>query len=157
SAGQRLDQWLVSQLSEVSRVRVRQLIEQRKVLVNGEAPKPSLRLRGGEKIVVTGKVELPPLKAFAEEIPLELVYEDADLAIINKPAGMSVHAGSGKNEAGSKGTLVNALLHRFGVLSQVGDELRPGIVHRLDKETSGLIIVAKTDTAHRALAQQFAE
>jgi 23S rRNA pseudouridine1911/1915/1917 synthase len=113
-------------------------------------------LRGGEEIVVAGKVELPPLKAFAEDIPIEIVYEDADLAIINKPAGMTVHAGAGKDQAGGKGTLVNALLHRFGRLSLMGGELRPGIVHRLDRETSGLIVVAKTDSAHRELARQFA-
>jgi len=101
-------------------------------------------------------VELPPLHAYPEDIPLDVVYEDADIAVINKAAGMTVHAGSGKNEAGSKGTLVNALLHRFGRLSEVGGELRPGIVHRLDKETSGLVIVAKNDRAHRKLAQQFA-
>jgi 23S rRNA pseudouridine1911/1915/1917 synthase len=85
-----------------------------------------------------------------------VIYEDADLAVINKSAGMSVHAGSGKNESGSRGTLVNALLHRFGSLSQAGGELRPGIVHRLDKQTSGLMIVAKSDKAHRKLAEQFA-
>jgi 23S rRNA pseudouridine1911/1915/1917 synthase len=100
-------------------------------------------------------VELPPLKAFPEDIPLEVVYEDESLAVINKPAGMSVHAGSGKNEAGNRGTMVNALLHRFSRLSQIGGELRPGIVHRLDKETSGLVIVAKSDLAHRRLAEQF--
>jgi len=156
AAGSRLDQWLVSQLPEVSRVRVRQLIEQGKILVNGSMGKPSFKLRGGEAIAITGRVELPPLKAFAEDIPLDVVYEDADLAVINKPAGMAVHAGSGKNQAGNQGTLVNALLHRFGKMSQVGGELRPGIVHRLDKETSGLVVVAKTDAAHRKLARQFA-
>jgi 23S rRNA pseudouridine1911/1915/1917 synthase len=154
--GRRLDQWLVSQLPDISRVRIQQLIEQKKVTIAGVVPKPSLHLRGGEEVVIHGKVELPPLKAFAEDIALDVVHEDADIAVLNKPAGMTVHAGSGKNEAGSKGTLVNALLHRFGVLSQVGGELRPGIVHRLDKETSGLIVVAKTDSAHRKLAQQFA-
>jgi 23S rRNA pseudouridine1911/1915/1917 synthase len=155
-SGRRLDQWLVSQLNDVSRVRVQQLIEQKKVTIAGAVPKPSLRLRGGEEVVILGRVELPPLKAYAEDIPLDVVYEDAEIAVLNKPAGMTVHAGSGKNEAGSKGTLVNALLHRFGALSQLGGNLRPGIVHRLDKETSGLIVVAKTDTAHRKLAQQFA-
>jgi 23S rRNA pseudouridine1911/1915/1917 synthase len=154
--GQRLDQWLAGQLADVSRVRIRQLIEQLKVTIAGVVPKPSLRLRGGEEIVIRGEVELPPLKAYAEDIPLDVVYEDADVAVINKPAGMTVHAGSGKNEAGSRGTLVNALLHRFGAMSQFGGVLRPGIVHRLDKETSGLVIVAKTDAAHRKLAQQFA-
>jgi 23S rRNA pseudouridine1911/1915/1917 synthase len=155
AAGARLDQWLTAQLPEVSRVRVQQLIEQNKILLNGSTPKPSLRLRGGEEIAITGAVELPPLKAFAEDIPLHVVYEDESLAVINKPAGMSVHAGSGKDEAGNRGTMVNALLHRFGKLSQAGGELRPGIVHRLDKETSGLVLVAKKDLAHRKLAEQF--
>lgn len=153
--GQRLDQWLATQLPEVSRVRVQQLIEQKKIQVNGAAPKPSLKLRGGEEIVITGAVELPPLKAFPEDIPLDVVYEDESLAVINKPAGMSVHAGSGKDQAGNRGTMVNALLHRFNQLSQLGGELRPGIVHRLDKETSGLVLVAKSDLAHRKLAEQF--
>ncbi len=155
AAGSRLDQWLVSQLPDASRVRVRQLIEQKKVLINGSLAKPSLRLRGGEEITITGKVARAPLKAFPEDIPLDIVYEDESLVVLNKPAGMVVHAGSGKDEAGNKGTLVNALLHRFGQLSNSGGELRPGIVHRLDKDTSGLLIVAKTDQAHRKLAQQF--
>jgi 23S rRNA pseudouridine1911/1915/1917 synthase len=84
-----------------------------------------------------------------------VVYEDDSLVVVNKPAGMMAHAGSGKGEEGNRGTLVNALLHRFQALSQLGGELRPGIVHRLDKETSGLLAVAKTDTAHRKLAEQF--
>jgi 23S rRNA pseudouridine1911/1915/1917 synthase len=155
AAGARLDQWLTSQLPEVSRVRIQQLIEQKKILINGSVPKPSMRLRGGEEIVITGAVELPPLKAFAEDIPLDVIYEDESIAVINKPAGMSVHAGSGKDDAGNRGTMVNALLHRFNRLSQIGGELRPGIVHRLDKETSGLVVVAKSDPAHRKLAEQF--
>ena len=153
--GRRLDQWLVSQLPDVSRVRVQQLIEQKKILINGKTPKPSMKLRGGEEIVITGQVELPPLKAFAEDIPLDVIYEDESIAVINKPAGMSVHAGSGKGEAGNRGTMVNALLHRFNRLSEIGGELRPGIVHRLDKETSGLVLVAKSDLAHRKLTEQF--
>jgi 23S rRNA pseudouridine1911/1915/1917 synthase len=156
AAGVRLDQWLAGQLPDVSRVRIQQLIEQKKILLKGSVPKPSLRLRGGEVITVTGQVELPPLKAFAEDIPLDVVYEDESIAVINKPAGMSVHAGSGKGEAGHRGTMVNALLHRFTRLSQIGGELRPVIVHRLDKETSGLLAVAKSDKAHRKLAEQFA-
>ena len=154
-SGQRLDHWLTTQLPDVSRVRIQQLIEQKKILVNGSSPKPSLRLRGGEQIVITGAVALPPLKAFPEDIPLDIVYEDNDILVLNKPAGMSVHAGSGKNDAGQRGTLVNALLHRFSSLSRVGGELRPGIVHRLDKDTSGLLVVAKNDRAHHKLAQQF--
>ncbi len=154
-SGRRLDQWLAAHLPDISRVRVQQLIEQKKITVQGQTPKASHRLRGGEEIAITGEVELPPLKAFPENIPLNIVYEDESLAVIDKPAGMSVHAGSGKDDAGSRGTLVNALLYRFGQLSQLGGELRPGIVHRLDKETSGLIVVVKNDKAHRKLAEQF--
>jgi 23S rRNA pseudouridine1911/1915/1917 synthase len=105
---------------------------------------------------VLGNVQAPPLRAIAEEIPLDVVYEDDDLAVVNKPAGMMVHAGAGATaDERNRGTLVNALLHRFGNLSNVGGELRPGIVHRLDKATSGLIVVAKNDRAHRILATQF--
>ena len=155
-AGERLDQFLVSQMEGVSRSRVQQLIEQAKVLVNGATAKPSLKLRGDERVQVTGEVDLPPLRAMAEDIPLDVVYEDDDVAVINKPAGMQVHAGAGATEdARNRGTLVNALLHRFNALSEVGGELRPGIVHRLDKETSGLIVVAKNDAAHHKLARQF--
>jgi 23S rRNA pseudouridine1911/1915/1917 synthase len=114
-------------------------------------------LRGGERVVVLGAAQPPPLRAIAEEIPLDIVYEDADLAVVNKPSGMMVHAGAGAtSDDRNRGTLVNALLHRFGRLSGVGGELRPGIVHRLDKATSGLIVVAKNDQAHRRLAAQFA-
>ncbi len=157
AASQRLDQFLVSHLPETSRARIQQLIAQEKVLVDGKSPKPSLHLRGGETIEILGDVERPPLRAIPEEIPLDVVYEDKDLAVINKPAGMMVHAGAGATDADrNRGTLVNALLHRFGPLSEVGGDLRPGIVHRLDKETSGLIVVAKNDAAHRKLAAQFA-
>ncbi len=156
-AGQRLDQFLAAKLPDTSRARIQQLIAQKKIRVNEEDTKPSLRLRGGERIVILGPAQLPPLRAIAEDIALDIVFEDADLAIINKPAGMMVHAGAGATDADrNRGTLVNALLHRFGKLSDVGGELRPGIVHRLDKETSGLIVVAKNDEAHRRLAAQFA-
>ena len=155
-AGKRLDQLLVAHL-EVSRARVQRLIAEEKVLVNDAPAKASLKLRGGERISVLGSAERPPLRAIAEEIPLDIVYEDDDLAIINKPAGMMVHAGAGATEdQRNRGTLVNALLHHFATLSSVGGEMRPGIVHRLDKETSGLIVVAKNDEAHRKLAAQFA-
>jgi len=155
-AGQRLDQFLALRLN-ASRARVQQLLGEEKVLVNDVAGKPSLRLRGGERVSVLGEAQRAPLKAFAEDIPLDIVYEDDDLAIINKPAGMMVHAGAGATEdARNRGTLVNALLHHFQTLSAVGGEMRPGIVHRLDKETSGLIVVAKNDEAHRKLAAQFA-
>ena len=155
-AGKRLDQFLASQLPETSRARVQQLIAQQKVLVNEVPAKPSLKLRGDEVIRLLGPALAPPLRAIAEEIPLDVVYEDDDLAVINKPAGMMVHAGAGATEdERNRGTLVNALLHRFGKLSDVGGELRPGIVHRLDKATSGLILVAKNDESHRRLAAQF--
>jgi len=155
-AGKRLDQLLAAQL-EVSRARVQQLISEEKVLVNEAPTKASLKLRGGEHITVLGSAERTPLRAIAEEIPLDIVYEDDDLAIINKAAGMMVHAGAGATEdQRNRGTLVNALLHHFATLSAVGGEMRPGIVHRLDKETSGLIVVAKNDDAHRKLAAQFA-
>ena len=156
AAGQRLDHYLANELAPVSRSRVQLLLEQGDVLVNGSHPKPSLKLRGGEEILVTGDPHPAPLKATPEDIPLDVVYEDADLAVINKPAGMMVHAGSGAtDDARSRGTLVNALLYRFHALSATGGDLRPGIVHRLDKETSGLIVVAKNDTAHQALARLF--
>ena len=156
-AGKRLDQFLVSQIAETSRARVQQLIDEKKVLVNDSAAKASLRLHGGEWISILGEVKSPPLRAVAEEIPLDIVYEDDDLAVVNKAAGMMVHAGAGATDDDrNRGTLVNALLHRFGQLSGLGGELRPGIVHRLDKATSGLIVVAKNDEAHRRLAAQFA-
>jgi 23S rRNA pseudouridine1911/1915/1917 synthase len=156
-AGKRLDQFLVAHLEGVSRARVQELIAAEKVLVDNAPAKASSKLRGGESIAVLGRAERPPLRAIAEDIPLDVRYEDNDLAIINKPAGMMVHAGAGPTESDhNRGTLVNALLHHFASLSAVGGELRPGIVHRLDKETSGLIVVAKNDEAHRTLAAQFA-
>jgi len=155
-AGQRLDQYLVSKVPDVSRARVQQLIAKGEVLVGGSAARASLRLKGGEEITVTGPPHAPPLRALAEEIPLDIIYEDDDLAIVNKPAGMMVHAGAGATEdARNRGTLVNALLHHFGTLSGIGGQLRPGIVHRLDRATSGLMVVAKHDESHRKLARQF--
>ena len=156
NAGQRLDQYLAAQIPDVSRARLQQLIEKGEVLVNDAAAKASLRLRGDEQITIAGPPQAPPLRAIPEEIPLDIVYEDDDLAVINKPAGMMVHAGAGATEdARNRGTLVNALLHHFNMLSRVGGDLRPGIVHRLDRATSGLMIVAKNDEAHRRLAKQF--
>jgi 23S rRNA pseudouridine1911/1915/1917 synthase len=156
ASGQRLDQYLVSQLV-VSRARVQELIRTEKVWLNNAPAKASLKLRGGEQITVLGPAARPPLRAVAEEIPLDIVYEDRDLAIIDKPAGMMVHAGAGPtDDRRNRGTLVNALLHHFAGLSGIAGELRPGIVHRLDKETSGLIVVAKNDDSHRKLAAQFA-
>jgi 23S rRNA pseudouridine1911/1915/1917 synthase len=156
AAGQRLDQFIAAHLEGVSRSRVQMLMDQGDVLVNGELEKASMKLRGRERIAITGEPHPTPLKATAEDIPLDVVFEDADLAVVNKPAGMMVHAGSGQNEdARSKGTLVNALLYRFKKLSSTGGDLRPGIVHRLDKDTSGLIVVAKNDRAHAALGEMF--
>jgi len=157
-AGRRLDQFLTGRLGNVSRARVQELISSEKILLNQAPARASIKLRGGEEIRVLGPAERPALRAISEEIPLDIVYEDDDLAIINKPAGMMVHAGAGATEdARNRGTLVNALLHHFQSLSGVGGELRPGIVHRLDKETSGLIVVAKNDEAHRKLAEQFSQ
>src|SRR5271156_1322658 len=151
-AGKRLDQFLATRLEAVSRARVQEMIAEGLVLVNDSSAKASLKLRGGERISVLGEAQRAPLKAIAEEIPLDIVYEDDDLAVINKPAGMMVHAGAGAtDDARNRGTLGNALLHHLKSLSGVGGALRPGIVHRLDKETSGLIVVAKNDEAHRKL------
>ncbi len=156
-AGKRLDQFLATRLESTSRARVQEMIADGKVLVNDAPAKASLKLRGGERISVLGEAQRAPLTAVAEEIPLDIAYEDDDLAVINKPAGMMVHAGAGAtDDARNSGTLVNALLHHLASLSGVGGELRPGIVHRLDKETSGLILVAKNDDAHRKLSAQFA-
>jgi 23S rRNA pseudouridine1911/1915/1917 synthase len=114
-------------------------------------------LKGGERVEVLGPAQAPPLRAVAEDIRLDIVYEDEYLAVVNKPAGMMVHAGAGAtDEARNRGTLVNALLHRFAELSELGGGLRPGIVHRLDRGTSGLIVIAKNDESHRGLAEQFA-
>ena len=153
--GRRLDQFLTAALENISRARVQQLIEQDKVRVNGAAARASLKLRASDVIEIAGEAERRPLKAAPEDIPLDVVYEDDDLAVINKPAGMMVHAGAGDEER-NRGTLVNALLFRFRKLSGVGGDARPGVVHRLDKETSGLIVIAKSDEVHRKLAAQFA-
>jgi 23S rRNA pseudouridine1911/1915/1917 synthase len=157
TAGQRLDRFLTAQLPDTSRARIQQLLAEGKALVNQSTARPSLRLKGGERITILGDPQPALLRAIAEDIPLDIVYEDGDVAVLNKPAGMMVHAGAGAtDDERNRGTLVNALLHRFGKLSGVGGELRPGIVHRLDKETSGLIVVAKNDVAHRKLSEQFA-
>ena len=156
SRGQRLDHYVATQLDGVSRSRVQMLIDQGDVLVSGKPEKASTKLRGGERITITGEPHLAPLKATAEDIPLDVVYEDKDMAVVNKPAGMMVHAGAGpSDDERSRGTLVNALLFRFKKLSSTGGDLRPGIVHRLDKNTSGLIVVAKNDKAHLALGEMF--
>lgn len=150
-AGARLDQFVHERLPRYSRARLQAWIRDGLVLVNGRREKASMKLRGGETVEVTAGA-LPPLRAEAEDIPLNIVYEDAAVIAVNKPAGMIVHAGAGAHS----GTLVNALLHRFGQLSGAGGELRPGIVHRLDRYTSGVLLVARDDASHHALARQFA-
>jgi 23S rRNA pseudouridine1911/1915/1917 synthase len=149
--GKRLDQFLRERLPQYSRARLQDWIEQGRVLVNGTPEKSSFLLKGSEHIDVE-PAELAPLRATPEDLPLDVLYEDADVIAINKPAGMVVHTGAGQHS----GTLVNAVLHRFGKLSTVGGDLRPGIVHRLDRYTSGVILVARNDAAHRHLAAQFA-
>lgn len=156
AAGQRLDAWLTAQLENVSRSRVKLLLDHEQVRVDGVVEKASLKLRGGESIQVHGEPEPPPLRAIAEEIPLAIVFEDKDLIVVDKPAGMMVHAGSGATDSDrNRGTLVNALLGRNEKLSATGGDLRPGIVHRLDKQTSGLILVARNDATHLRLAEMF--
>ncbi len=150
-AGQRLDQFLREQLVDFSRARIQLWIDDARVRVNGNSTKASYRLREGDTVEAE-PAPPPPLKAEAEEIPLTVLYEDADVVAIDKPAGMVVHAGAGVHT----GTLVNALLHRYGGgLSAGSAEERPGIVHRLDRFTSGVILVARNDAAHQSLAQQF--
>jgi 23S rRNA pseudouridine1911/1915/1917 synthase len=152
NSGVRLDHFLASRLPEFSRARLQSWIEEGRVRIDGlVAQKASLKLRGTERVEVQ-PAELKPLRAYAEEIPIEILYESSGVAAVNKPAGLVVHAGAGR----SSGTLVNALLHHFGGLSSAGGELRPGIVHRIDKGTSGVLLVARTDAAHRSLAAQFA-
>lgn len=150
-AGQRLDHYLQGQLPQYSRSRLQSWIKAGRVAVNGAAAKASLLLRGGEHIEVS-PADLPPLKAAPEDLPLEILYQDAAVIAIDKPAGLVVHAGAGVQS----GTLVNRLVHHFAALSQAGGELRPGIVHRLDKGTSGVLLVARNDSAHQELAAQFA-
>jgi 23S rRNA pseudouridine1911/1915/1917 synthase len=150
-AGSRLDRFVAAQCPELSRTRVQELIDGGKLHLNGKpAKKGSVHLRGGDKVSVE-ITERPPIVAKAESIPLEVLYEDEDVIAINKPAGMTVHAGAGA----LSGTLVNALLGLGQALSKGSDPLRPGIVHRLDKETSGVILVAKNDAAHAKLGEAF--
>jgi 23S rRNA pseudouridine1911/1915/1917 synthase len=149
-AGKRLDQMLHERLPHYSRSRIQQWIQTGRVLVSGVRKRPSHIVRAGEAIDLE-PAEAPPLRAIPEAIPLDVLYEDADVVAIDKPAGMVVHAGAGVHS----GTVVNALLHRFVALSGVGGALRPGIVHRLDRYTSGVLLVAKNDGAHQRLAAQF--
>ena len=156
AAGLRLDQYLAQALPDISRARVQLLIDAGQVRVEGAVPKAKAKLKGGETIEIEGQPNPEPLHAVAEDIPLSLLYEDKYLAVVDKPAGMMVHAGAGASEdERNRGTLVNALLFHFQRLSDVGGALRPGIVHRLDKQTSGAIVVAKDDVTHRKLGEMF--
>ena len=149
-AGQRLDVYLASHLPELSRTRIQELIAEGHVRVGELLPRPAHRIAAGD-IIEMEVLPRGPLAAAPENIPIDLLYEDEDLVVVNKPAGMVVHAGAGV----ASGTLVNALLHRLGELSGAGGTVRPGIVHRLDRGTSGALVVARNDATHRALAEQF--
>ena len=153
AAGERLDSFLTARLPGLTRSAAARLIETGQVLVDGKPARKSAKLAGGETVEVT----LPdpePADALPQDIPLDVVYEDNDVIVVNKPSGLVVHPAPGHPD----GTLVNALLHHCGgSLSGVGGELRPGIVHRIDRDTSGLIIAAKNDAAHQALAAQLAD
>ena len=149
-SGERLDKYLAQELSDLSRVQVQRLIAAGKVRVNGAAVRSSFHLKTGDQIVI--HVPPPqPAEIRPEAIPLSIIYEDADLLVIDKPAGMVVHPAHGHRS----GTLVNALLARYPQLAEVGGAERAGIVHRLDKDTSGLILVAKHGAAQKELQRQF--
>jgi len=156
AAGKRLDAYLAQAIPQISRARVQLLIGAGQVRVDGIPAKASHKLRGSEAIAIEGEPRPEPLHATSEDIPLSILYDDEFLAVIDKPAGMMVHAGAGTtDDSRNRGTLVNALLHHMASLSHTGGELRPGIVHRLDKETSGAIVVAKDDFTHRTLSEMF--
>ncbi len=150
-AGKRLDHVLQSRLPQFSRARLQDWIKRGRVLVNGRGRRASYAVRAADTVEVE-PADPAPLRATPEQIPLTVLYEDPDVVAIDKPAGMVVHSGAGVHS----GTLVNALLHRFASLSSTAGELRPGIVHRLDRHTSGVLLVAKNDAAHQRLAEQFA-
>jgi 23S rRNA pseudouridine1911/1915/1917 synthase len=155
AAGQRLDQWLAGETgANLSRSRIKQLIEQGHVRLNGgSVTEPKRKLKPGDRVEVA-LPEPQPAEPIAEPIPLTVLYEDGDVIVIDKPAGLVVHPGPGN----PTGTLVNALLAHCGdSLSGIGGVKRPGIVHRLDKDTSGVMVVAKNDSAHKALSEQFAD
>ena len=147
---ERLDQFISREVPDLTRSAVQRLIDSGMITVNGATARASLKLKGGEQILI----EIPPpapAVPIAEEIPLSILYEDADVIVVNKSAGMSVHPGAGTPD----GTLVNALLAHCDDLSGIGGEIRPGIVHRIDKDTTGVMVVAKNDRSHLELARQF--
>lgn len=146
----RLDKYLADEIELISRSKIKTLILSSNILVNGEPVKPSFLLTGGEVI----QIDIPdpkPMELISERIPIDVIYEDSDIIVLNKPAGLVVHPGAGN----PNGTLVNGLLHHFDQLSSVSNRFRPGIVHRLDKDTSGIMVVAKNDSTHAVLAEQF--
>jgi 23S rRNA pseudouridine1911/1915/1917 synthase len=149
-AGQRLDAFLAASLPQFSRVHLRRAITAGGVEVDGRQAKPAYKLVAGQRVRLV-LPDMPRTGPAPENVPLDVIYEDEHLAAINKPAGMVVHPAKGH----WSGTLTSALAHHFQSLSEVGGPTRPGIVHRLDRETSGVIVVAKTDAAHMALAAQF--
>lgn len=150
--GARLDRFLSARLPEHSRSFIQTVIRNGGVTHNGRPARSSEPMRTGDTVTWTPPEIRPCSTAVAEDIPLDILYEDAALLVLHKPAGLVVHPGAGN----ASGTLVSALLHHCGNLSQIGGEERPGIVHRLDKETSGCLVVAKNDLAHRSLTEQFA-
>ena len=151
SAGRRLDLWLAEKLADVSRTRLKALVEGGRVRVDGRAVKPSARLKAGQTVSVSVPPS-PPEELRAEPIPLRVLYEDADILVVDKPAGMVVHPGAGQKS----GTLAHALLAHAPSTAGVGGPRRPGIVHRLDKGTSGLLVVAKSAQAYSALTAELA-
>ncbi len=150
--GDRLDKALATAMPDISRMQWQRLIKEKQVLVDGAIYKASYRIDGGEKIVATIP-EAVDSDLVPEDIPLDVRYEDSDIIVVNKPAGMVVHPGTGHES----GTLVNALLGYCSDLAGIGDTKRPGIVHRLDKDTSGLLVIAKNDAAMQFLQAQFKE
>jgi 23S rRNA pseudouridine1911/1915/1917 synthase len=150
SSGARLDSFLAARIAEISRTRLARAIEDGDILVNERPVKPSYRLRAGDQIEID-LPEPPPVELLAEPIPLNIVYEDDDLIVVDKPAGMVTHPGAGAQS----GTLANALVYHFNTLSATAGRIRPGIVHRIDKDTSGLLVAAKNDLAHERLSDQF--
>lgn len=151
-AGERLDRFLHGRVPELSRSRLQALIREGLALLNGKPGKPGAALKPGDRVLLTIP-DPAPATPEAQDIPLDILYEDADLLVLNKPAGLVVHPAAGNPD----GTLVNALLHHCDDLSGIGGETRPGIVHRLDKDTSGCLVAAKHDRAHRRLTEAFAE
>lgn len=148
-AGKRLDAWCAARAPELSRSRIKLLIGDEDILINGKKARPAQKLNAGDLVTITLKLPTE-ISARPQDIPIEIVYQDADVIVVNKPQGMVVHPAHGTPD----GTLVNALLYHVHDLSGIGGELRPGIVHRIDKDTSGLLMAAKNDAAHKSLAAQ---